>query len=170
MTGLGRLVVVLGAIAAACSTGIEAPPVGETDVVCAERFCIEYPAAWTVTDIGDSFATFAHPAAPDEVVASVGAVNMEGLVQAAGGTWPQTVDNVVRTFWSLADDGKAEVGEVRPLLDGSVSSSGVYQGGRLWFRLVPTSASRGLGIEVRAPNRTWGDHADVFLDGLVAAP
>lgn len=158
------LVVVL--LLAACGTGPQAPTVGSTQLVCADDFCVSHPADWEVVEVGEGFAVFRHPAAPDSLVASVGQVDMEGLITATGGAWPQTTDNVVRALWELLDAGNADLGSLRFLSDGSVRSFGSFGGGRMWHRLAPVGGERGIGVEVRAPNSSWEPHADVFLDGL----
>jgi hypothetical protein len=160
------LSVAVMAVVAACSNGPTAPPVGESALVCTDAFCLSYPQAWAVVDQGAEHVALAHPQAPDSLLASVAMVNLEALVVAAGELWPQQPDAVVRIFWSQIDGGDADVGEVRPQLDGSVRSVGVFRGGRLWFALYPIDASHGVGVEVRAPNRTWETHAAVFMDGL----
>ncbi len=163
---LGRLLVVVLALASACGSGPQAPAAAAPRVVCAENFCVAHPGDWEVVEVGEDFAVFRHPAALEEVVASVGQVDMEGLVTATGGTWPRTTDDVVRALWDLLDDGNADLGSLRLLSDGSVRSFGTFGGGRMWHRLVPVGGERGVGVEVRAPNSSWEAHADVFLDGL----
>jgi hypothetical protein len=32
----------------------------------------------------------------------------------------------------------------------------------MWFRLIPTEGSRGIAVEVRAPNSTWAEHAEAI--------
>ncbi len=98
--------------------------------------------------------------------ATASGVNMEGLVKANGGTWPQAVSGVVDVFWSSLDGGKASLAEKRALEDGSVESVGAFQDGRLWFRLIGLDSVNGLGVEVRGPNSSWEDHAAVFLDSF----
>ena len=105
----------------------------------------------------------------DEVVATIGQVNMEGVANADGKEWPQTTDSVVRSFWALMDGGGAELATVRPLRDGSVETFGTFDGGRLWYRLTPVDGRRAIGVEVRGPNSTWGPHAEAIMGSLVLA-
>jgi hypothetical protein len=154
------------AVATACSTGPDAPPVAGSELVCTETFCISSPGDWVVDDVGDTFVAFHHPLDPDTIRASASGVNMEGLVVANGGTWPQNVSGVVDVFWSSLDGGRASLAEQRALEDGSVESVGAFQDGRLWFRLIGLDSVNGLGVEVRGPNSSWETHADVFLSSF----
>ncbi len=153
-------------LATACSTGPEAPPVAGSEPLCTETFCISSPSDWVVDEVGESFVVFHHPLDPDKIRATASAVNMEGLVKANGGTWPQAVSGVIDVFWSSLDGGNAALAEKRALEDGSVESVGAFQDGRLWFRLIGLDSVNGLGVEVRGPNSSWEDHAAVFLDSL----
>jgi len=161
---------VLAVIAAACGSGATAPLVGPVDVECADEFCAAYPADWSVVDAGASFLSFSHPEAPEDVVATVGKVNMESLVEANGGRWPASPQQVVETFWSAIDGGDAELGRLEFREDGSIESFGVFRAGRMWTLLLPTDAVRAVGVEVRAPNSSWEDHARVFLEGVQILP
>lgn len=163
---IARLAVVILLVVAACSAGPDAPPVGAPETVCTGNFCVDYPSDWEVVEVGVDFAVFRHPSGEDEVIASVGQVNMELLATEGGRSWPQTTDEVVRAFWQLLASEDAELGALRLLVDGSVSSFGALKGGWLWHRLVPIGASRAVGVEIRGPNRSWEDHADVFIEGL----
>ncbi len=157
-------------IAAACgSSGPAAPPVGTAELVCGGNFCVEYPTSWELVEQTPEFVSLRHPLAPDDVVATVGQVNMEGIVNGAGKEWPQTTDSVVRSFWTLIDGGGAELATVTPLQDGSVESFGTFAGGRLWYRLTPLEGRRAVGVEVRGPNSSWETHAELILGSLVLA-
>jgi hypothetical protein len=160
----------LSLVTFACGGATPAPPVGATDVVCSDEFCAAYPVSWTLADSGAAFLSFQHPSAPDDVIATVGRVNMEGLVVANGGQWPAAPRQVVETFWGAIDGGNAELGRIEFRPDGTVESFGVFAGGRMWTRLLPTDAVRAVGVEVRAPDSTWEDHARVFLDGVQLLP
>lgn len=157
-------------VLAACGSGADAPPVAGSEQVCTETFCASYPAGWDVIDRGDSFVSLAHPLDTEMLLATVGPVNMEGLVTANGGTWPQTVAGVVEAFWRAADGGNAELATSTVLPDGSVESFGVFRGGRMWARLIPLNTTDALGVEMRAPNRSWEAHAQVLLDSVVPVP
>ncbi len=161
---------VLAAFLVACGGGPDAPPVGALEMHCGANFCIEYPQDWSVVDSADDYVTLAHPADPERIMATVGQTGMEGIVEASGGTWPQPADEVVEAFWGLIDDGGAEVDSIQTLADGSVTSLGSFDGGRLWYRLVPLEGSAALGVEVRAPNSTWNEHAEAITQSLAAVP
>lgn len=159
--------VTLAAAAAACSaSGPDAPEPQSAASVCGAQFCLEYPGGWEIVDQGDDFASFVHPAGDDEALATVGRVNMEGIVTAAGGEWPQLTEDVARSFWSIIDGGEAALATTESERDGSVRTFGTVASGRLWWRLTPTAFSEAIGVEVRGPNRSWESHADVFFEGL----
>ncbi len=157
-------------VLAACGTGAEAPIVDASEPVCTDTFCAEYPLGWELTDQGDTFISLRHPLDPETLMATIGPVNMEGLVTANGGTWPQTVSGVVEAFWRAADGGNAELATSTVLPDGSVESFGVFRGGRMWARLIPLSTTDAIGVEMRGPNRSWETHAAMFLDSVVVVP
>jgi len=154
------------ALAACSSSGADAPAVGEPAEACNEAFCVAYPAGWDVVDTGESYISFRYPG-DEGILATVGRVSLEGITVNAGGTWPAPPREVVDLLWSLLDGGDAELSRVDLADDGSFDSSGFASGGRLWHRLVPVTASRGYGIEMRAPNASWEPHADVFRQSLV---
>ena len=160
----------LGALAVGgCAAAAEAPPAAPSDVVCTDRFCVTPPEGWVIVDQGADHVSFEHPDAAG-TMATAGVVNMQGLVEANGGTWPVGTRGVVEVMWSAFDNGNARLGETRPLPDGSIESSGVFGTGRLWHRLVPIDATRAVAVDLRAPSVTWEDHARVFLDGLEPLP
>jgi len=163
---------VLGALLlGACGdAGPEAPPVGAIVTACADDFCIGYPDGWEVVEQTGEFVSLRHPDAPNDVVATAGHVNMEGVVSANGKTWPQTTEDVVRSFWAIIDGGGAELATMDPLRDGSIKSFGTFADGRLWYRLTPVEGRDAIGVEMRGPNSTWSTHADVMLDSLVLVP
>ena len=158
---------VLAVLGVACgSSGPAAPEVQALQSVCGTNFCIEFPASWEVVESTDEFASLRHPLAPDDVVATVGQVNMEGIAAADGKPWPQTPDSVVRSFWAIIDGGGAELATLNPLRDGSIETFGTFAGGRLWYRLAPLEGREALGIEVRGPNSSWASHASVIVGSL----
>ena len=161
-------VVLLITACGASDSGPEAPEVGETAVACADEFCVEYPVSWTVEE-GETFLAFDHPLDPDRLLASAGSVDMAALVEAVGGTWPAEPEDAVSAFWSLIGGGEASVDEITTE-DGRVLSEGTLEGLRMWYLLVPIGGGEAVGVEVRAPNRTWAGHAEVFRSGLTISP
>lgn len=152
-------------VVGACAASEPAPEPGEAVSECTETFCFGYPSSWTA-EAGEDFANLAHES-EDEAVASVGSLNMEGVVTATGGSWPAPAEDASRAFWELLDDlGSASLQSVATQPDGSVVSQGTLDGRRLWHRLIPLDGSRAIAVEVRAPNESWQQHADVILDGL----
>ncbi|NND02333.1 MAG: hypothetical protein HKN91_06050 [Acidimicrobiia bacterium] len=153
-------------VIAACGGGPDAPTLGATNDVCIDDFCVNYPEGWTVAEQDERFVSFTHPESSD-LIATVGRVNLEGIAVAAGAQWPVAPRDVVDLLWSILDGGDAEVANVMLEQGGVYDSWGFISTGRLWHRLVPVTASRGIGVEVRAPNASWEPHADVFRSGLV---
>lgn len=164
-TVLAAVVATMALAAAACSNGIEGPAVGEVAEACVSEFCIDYPVDWEVVELGEEFISFRYPSA-EGVVATVGRVNMEGVVVNAGGDWPQPARTVVDHLWSLLDGGEAELAARGLVVGGAIDSWGFISSGRLWHRLVPVTSSVAIGVEVRGPNNTWEDHADVFRQSV----
>lgn len=158
-------VLALGLAAAGCSDGPTAPAIDGSEEVCIDDFCAAYPAGWEVVEAGNRFVSFSHPRAED-VIATVGRVNLEGIASSAGGGWPLPAREVVDLFWQILDGGEAELSAVMLEAGGVYDSQGFISTGRLWHRLIPVTASRGFGIEVRAPNNSWREHADLFRNGL----
>lgn len=159
------LLLLVALVLGACSAGAPAPSVGNSEEVCNTDFCVGYPVGWDVVEVGDQFISFMHPST-DGVVATVGRVNMEGVVLNAGGQWPQSARNVVDHLWSLLDGGGAELTRVDLATGGALDSRGSVSTGRLWHRLVPVTSSVAIGVEVRAPNLSWEPHADVFRQSV----
>ncbi len=162
----GTLLLVL----AACSTDPEAPLVDGVDMVCIEPLCITYPAGWEVVEEGAGFIAFAHPDALEQALATVGPLNMQALVEGAGGSWPAPTEEVVRSFWQLLEEADvATFVRMERLTGGAFRSEGNYEEGRLWHLLIPGTQSGGVGVEVRGPNATWQSHADVFFSKVQIA-
>jgi len=152
---------------AACSTGPEAPLVDGVDMVCIEPLCIAYPAGWEVVEEGAEFIAFAHPDALEQALATVGPLNMQALVEGAGGSWPAPTEDVVRSFWQLLEEADvATFVRMERLTGGAFRSEGNYEEGRLWHLLIPGTQSGGVGVEVRGPNASWQGHADVFFSDV----
>jgi len=171
MRPLALLALVVAVIAGGCGdSGPEAPRLAAAVTRCTDSFCIAYPEGWEVVEATADFVSLRHPDAPEQVLATAGRINMEGIVTAAGKTWPQTTDAVVRSFWEIIDGGGAELATIDPLQDGSVVSFGTFAGGRLWWRLTPVEGRNAIGVEVRAPNSTWADHADAILSSVTLLP
>jgi hypothetical protein len=151
---------------AACDSGPQASPITESDLVCSDDFCVNYPVGWEF-EVGDGFIAFTHPDAPGGAFATLGFLNMEAVVDNAGGTWPTTTDQVVRSFWQLLEDGGvATFGALERLTGGSFRSVGAYEDGRMWHLLIPHDATTAISFEVRGPNTSWEAHADAFFAGL----
>ena len=149
--------------------GPDAPALGATTEVCTTGFCVSVPDGWDVVEQTDEYVSLAHPA-DASIGATVSGVNLEALVTGNGLAWPQTPDVALRSFWALIDDGDAELQTTKPLVDGSVTSFGTYSDGRMWFRLIPTEASRGIAAEVRAPNSTWAEQAEAITSSVTELP
>jgi hypothetical protein len=157
-------------VVAACSAGPDAPAVHRGEVACADRFCVGFPDGWDV-ETGEEYLSFVHPEAPERAFATVAFVNTEGVVTAAGGTWPATSETLVRSFWTLLEDqGVASFERMERVGDGRIVASGSYQGGRLWTLFIPIDSRRALGVEVRGPNPTWEPHAEMFFDQVIITP
>lgn len=166
------LIVLLSVVfaAAGCSAGPEAPLASSGDVACADPFCAGYPEGWSV-EIGGEYLAFMHPDSPEQARATVAFVHTEGVVTAAGGTWPATTETVVRSFWTLLEDqGLASFERMERVGEGRITAIGSYEGGRLWTLFIPVDSQRVVGIEVRGPNKSWEPHAELFFDQVVVTP
>ena len=151
---------------AACSTGPAAPAIDGVDLACSEGFCVTYPVGWAV-EHGDVFLAFTHEAAPGVANATISPLNLQAVVENAGGTWPAPTEEVVRGFWLLLEEGDSGSFErLERLTGGAFRSEGSHQDGRLWHLLIPGEGNRGIAIEVRGPNRSWESHADVFFSNV----
>lgn len=151
---------------AACSTGPAAPTIDDVDIACTDEFCIVFPVGWE-TEAGDAYLAFSHPVAPGRSAATISSINLQAVVENAGGSWPATTENVVRALWKLFEDADvATLERVERLTGGAFRSEGSYEDGRLWHLLIPGPGNRGLAVEVRGPNTSWESHADVFFNNV----
>ncbi len=136
---------------------------------CIEAFCLSYPGGWLVAEEGTRHISLAHSEFP-EVVATASLISQQALVENAGGTWPASTQTVVESFWALLEE--ASVGSfdrLERLTGGAYRSEGSHDDGRLWHLLIPLDGSEAIGVEMRAPNRSWEPHADAIFAG-VAVP
>jgi hypothetical protein len=148
---------------AACSSGPSAPPLGTPETVCNADFCIDVPQGWTV-ELGDGYVSAHHEVAPDETFLTAGLINFEAIVESAGSTWPVPTSEVSRSFWTLLE--QANVGDFersQRMVGGAERSWGTHEDGQMWHLVYPTESSRGIGVELRAPNDTWEAHADTVF-------
>lgn len=161
------LLVAIGLVVAACSSdsAMPAPTPGPRQTVCLVDFCIDYPSDWEI-EVGEDFVALSHPLGAE---ASVGRIDMQGVVEGAGGTWPADAEETMRRFWELLDDlGSADLNELT--VDGNVvDTEGRLDDKRLWHRLVATAPPRAIGAEMRGPDRTWEAHAAIITKSLRAS-
>ncbi|MEN8041866.1 MAG: hypothetical protein ABFR95_10230 [Actinomycetota bacterium] len=153
-------------VASACSSGPAAPSIEATQQVCNDLFCVDVPEGW-VPEIGDTYIAFNHRIDPDNTFLTVGTLDMEAVVENAGGTWPVPPEEVTAAFWALLDD--AEVGSFERSarqVGGAIKSWGNHSDGDMWHLLYPVDGSRGIAIELRAPNDSWETHADQVFTSL----
>jgi hypothetical protein len=93
---------------------------------------------------------------------------MEAMVEASGGTWPVSVEEAARSFWSLLEEvDVASLKRSQRLVGGAYKSWGTHADGDMWYLLYPIQGSVGVGIEMRAPNGSWETHADAVFNSLV---
>ena len=162
------LAIVLGTglVLAACSSGQAAPAVLGTETVCNADFCIDVPDGWT-TEVGDGYISAHHDIAPESTFLTAGLINFEAIVESAGGTWPAATDEVARAFWTLLE--QADVGEYersQRVVGGAERTWGTHTDGTMWHLVYPTDPSRGIGVEMRAPNDSWETHADAVFGSV----
>ncbi len=163
------LVLVLVACGA-CSSGVEAPDPAPVSQVCTQTWCMDVPDGWG-TEVGENYVAFNHDADPDGTFLTGNVVDMEAIVTAAGGTWPATTEDVVRSFWALLED--AEEGSLQRTqrqVGGAIRSWGSHSTGDMWYVLVPVEGSTGIGVEIRGPNETWERHADIVFPSIAPRP
>lgn len=150
------------------ASGPDAPAVDAVERVCSGELCIDHPTGWEV-ETGPGYIGFLHPDAPEKAKATVAIVSMEAIATNAGTSWPAPAEDVARAFWTLLDQGGVgSLVTIERLTGGSIRTLGTYEGGAMWHLLVPLDGSDAIGVEVRAPNRTWDDHADVFFRDVTA--
>lgn len=162
------IVLVVGVLGACGSSGPDGPVIEGVERVCHEGLCIDYPMGWEV-DTGPAYIGFQHPEAPEEARATIAVVSMEALATQAGISWPVPAEDVSRAFWTLLDQaGVGSLVKIERLTGGSIRTLGTYEEGAMWHLLVPLEGTNAIGVEVRAPNRTWEEHADVFFQNATA--
>jgi len=150
----------------ACSQGVAAPAVTETETVCSDVFCIDVPVGWQA-EVGDTYLSFSHISDPENTFLTAGLVDMEAIVTASGGSWPVPTQEVVVAFWSLLED--ADVGSFtrsQRMVGGAVRSWGEHETGTMWHLLYPLDGASAIAIEMRAPNSSWESHADVVFTSV----
>ncbi|MEN8239261.1 MAG: hypothetical protein ABFR53_08690 [Actinomycetota bacterium] len=160
------LALVVALVAAACSSGPSAPALGEAETVCNERFCVDVPEGWE-GEVGENHLSFHHALDPAHTFLTVGATDMEAIVESAGGTWPVPTEEVTRSFWALLED--ADVGRFERStrrVGGAIQSWGAHEDGEMWHLLEPVTGATAIGIEMRAPNDSWESHATFVFDSL----
>jgi hypothetical protein len=161
-----RLLALLLLGLATCSRGPTAPTIDDVDIACADGFCIDFPLGWD-TESGDAYLSFSHPAPPGETAATISPINLQALVENAGGSWPASPEDAVRAFWQLLEEADVATLEwVERLTGGTFRSEGTFEDGRLWHLLIPGTGNRGIAVEVRGPNASWETHADVFFSNV----
>lgn len=162
--------IAIAVFAAACSSGPAAPPTDPVRTVCTTAFCLDVPAGWDGEE-AETFISFHHDLLPDGTFLTANLVDLEAIVTAAGGTWPVPPDEVVASFWSLLEDvDEGELARTERMVGGAVRSWGRHSTGDMWYLLVPTEGSVGIGVEMRAPNDSWEGHADVVFTSVVPTP
>lgn len=162
----GIVLVALAVAMSACSSGPAAPPVGQGAQACTDAFCVTIPDGWEA-EVGQTYISAHHSLAPANTFLTVGVINQQALVETAGGQWPVPAADVVAAFWSLLESaGVGEFERSQRVVGGAERSWGVHEDGDMWHLLWPTSGSGAIGIEVRAPNDSWEDHADFVFASL----
>ncbi len=150
----------------ACSQGVAAPIIVETETVCSDVFCVDVPVGWQA-EVGDTYLSFSHISDPENTFLTAGLIDMEAIVTASGGSWPVPTEEVVTAFWSLIES--ADVGSFtrsQRMVGGAVRSWGEHETGTMWYLLYPLEGSSAIGIEMRAPNGSWDSHADVVFESV----
>lgn len=161
---IGLLVVAMAL--SSCTSGPDAPDAAPVNRVCADTFCITMPAGWTA-ETGPDYISANHSSAPESTFLTAGVINMEAIVQAAGGTWPATTDVVSRSFWTLLEEaGVGTFERSARMLGGAERSWGTHDDGDMWHLVYPTGPTSAIGIELRAPNDSWESHADTVFESV----
>ena len=157
------LLTAVALVVAACSSGPSAPPVESTREVCTDAFCLQVPQGWG-DEVGDSFIAFNHDVLPDGTFLTANVVDMEAIVEAAGGQWPVPPDEVTEAFWALLEQvDEGSLTRTERQVGGAIRSWGSHTTGVMWHLLVPVEGSRAIGIEMRGPNDSWEAHADAVF-------
>ncbi|GMQ98363.1 MAG: hypothetical protein BMS9Abin17_0872 [Acidimicrobiia bacterium] len=161
-----RILAVALLFVTACSQGVAAPIVTETETVCSDVFCIDVPVGWQA-EVGDTYVSLSHISDPENTFLTAGLVDMEAIVTASGGSWPVPTQEVVMAFWSLIEDaGVGSFTRSQRMVGGAVRSWGEHETGTMWHLLYPLEGSSAIAIEMRAPNGSWEAHADVVFRGV----
>lgn len=162
-----RFVVVALLFVAACSSGPTAPAITELDTVCNDQFCVDVPVGWEA-EVGETYLSFNHTLDPSHTFLTVGVVDMEAIVEASGGTWPVSTEEATGSFWALLEEvDVASFERSARQVGGAIKSWGTHTDGEMWYLLSPIDGSRGVSIEMRAPNGSWESHADQVFASLV---
>jgi hypothetical protein len=138
--------------------------------VCTEAFCLDVPDGWG-SEVGATYIAFHHDLLPDGTFLTANLVDMEAIVTSAGGTWPESPDEVVRSFWALLE--AVDEGELRRTerqVGGAVWSWGSHSTGDMWHVLVPVDGTTAVAVEMRAPNDSWESHVEVVFPTVEAKP
>jgi hypothetical protein len=163
-----RTITVVGLLfVAACSSGPDAPAITSLETVCNEQFCVDVPNGWAA-EIGETYLAFHHSLDSNNTFLTVGVADMEAMVEATGGTWPVSTEDASRSFWALLEEvDAARYTRSARQIGGAIKSWGTHVDGEMWYLLHPVDGSLGVGIEMRAPNRSWETHADAVFNSLV---
>ena len=165
-----RTLVALLVITAGCSSGVAAPDPDPIAEVCTDAWCMAVPAGWG-DEVGDTYVAFNHDADLDNTFLTGNVVDMEAIVVASGGSWPASTEDVVVAFWSLLEEvGEGSLVRTQRLVGGAIRSWGTHSTGDMWYILVPVQGSVGIGVELRGPNDTWEEHADIVFPSVTAIP
>lgn len=160
------VVMVIAFAVTACSSGPDAPTAGPGEEVCAATFCVIVPEGWSY-EVQDTYISASHELAPTTSFLTAGLINMEAIVQAAGGSWPVGTPEVTRAFWTLLEEaGAGRFERSARMLGGAERSWGTHADGQMWHLVFPTGPSSAIGVELRAPNDSWETHADLVFESV----
>ncbi|MGI9643638.1 MAG: hypothetical protein ACR2N9_12790 [Acidimicrobiia bacterium] len=152
--------VVLVWLLASCSSGPAAPPAEPARETCTSAVCMDVPDGWG-GEVGDTYLAFHHAVAPESTFLTANTVDMEAIVVAAGGSWPATTEDVMTSFWALLEEvDEGRLIRTERMVGGAIRSWGSHSTGDMWYLIVPVEGSRGIGVEIRAPNDSWEAHVD----------
>jgi hypothetical protein len=161
-----RLIAIGLIVVAGCSSGVSAPAVGDVTTVCTDDFCLDIPDGWVVVDGGD-YVSASHEDDPDHTFLTAAMIDLEAIVEASGGSWPVPTADVSRAFWVLLE--QADVGEFERsarMVGGAERSWGTHEDGPMWHLVLPTGATSGVGVEIRASGDSWEEHADAVFTSV----